>query len=256
MWSSVIKKIFSKSQLGFLEGCRTSDAHLILSNLIEYYCKKKNEYIYGYFVDFKKAFDSIPRAKLFQKLLDRNINGKFYDCLVNMYSNDVACIKIGDSITPSFVANQGVKQGCILSPTLFNIFLSDIQSVLETSNCQPVQINENVNMGCLIWADDILLMSKSEEGLKNMLLALGKYSEENGMTINTKKTQTMIFNKGGRHIRRNFLVGHDRLESTREYKYLGFVVTPTGEINTGLKRPKKSCIESIFQVEKENGGIF
>ena len=83
-------------------------------------------------MDFKKAFDSIPRAELFQKLLDRNINGKFYDCLVNMYSNDVACIKIGDSITPSFVANQGVKQGCILSPTLFNIFLSDIQSVLET----------------------------------------------------------------------------------------------------------------------------
>ena len=82
--------IFSKSQLGFMAGCRTADALFILSNLIEYYCKKKKSFIYGCFVDFKKAFDSIPRHTLFQKLLDYNINGKFYDCLVNIYSNDVA----------------------------------------------------------------------------------------------------------------------------------------------------------------------
>ena len=111
-------------------------------------------------------------------------------------------------------------------------------------------------MGCIIWADDILLMSKSEEGLKNMLLALGKYSEENGMTINTKKTQTIIFNKGGRHIRRNFLVGHDRLESTREYKYLGFVVTPSGEINTGLKDLKNRALRAFSKLKKKMGVYF
>ena len=137
--------------------------------------------------NFKKAFDSIPRHKLFQKLLDHNINGKFYDILVNMYTNDVACIKISDTITPSFIANQGVKQGCILSPTLFNIFLSDIQAVTDTAACDPVQIREGLNLSCIIWEDDILLLSKSEAGLGNMLSALKTYTEENGMTINTKK---------------------------------------------------------------------
>ena len=102
---AIDKNIFSKSQLGFLEGCRTSDAHFILSNVIEYYCKKKGQYIFGCFVDFKKAFDSIPRYKLFQKLLHYNINGKFYDCLVNMYSNDISCVKIGDAISPAFITN-------------------------------------------------------------------------------------------------------------------------------------------------------
>ena len=108
-------------------------------------------------------------------------------------------------------------------------------------------------MGCLIWADDILLMSKSEEGLKNMLLALGKYSEENGMTINTKKTQTIISNKAEWHIRSSLLVGHDRLESTREYKYLGFVVTPSGEINTGLKDLKNRALKAFSKLKKKMG---
>ena len=90
------RNIFSKSQLGFLAGCRTADALLILNNLVEYYCKKKSQYMYGCFVDFKKAFDSISRHVLFQKLLDYNIAGKFYDCLVNIYINDVACIKVGE----------------------------------------------------------------------------------------------------------------------------------------------------------------
>ena len=65
---AIDNKIFSKSQLGFLAGCRTSDALLILHNIIDYYCKNQNKYVFGCFVDFKKAFDSIPRRILFQKL--------------------------------------------------------------------------------------------------------------------------------------------------------------------------------------------
>ena len=107
---AIDNKIFSKSQLGILAGNRTSDAILILHNVIDYYCKKKNQYVHGCFVDFQKAFDSIPRRILFQKLLDHNIHGKFYDCLVNMYCNDTACVKIGDSIMSTFMINQGVKQ--------------------------------------------------------------------------------------------------------------------------------------------------
>ena len=68
-----------------------------------------------------------------------------------------------------------------------------------------------------------------------MLLALKLYSERNGMALNAKKTKVMIFNKNGRHIRRVFKFGQEKLESTRQYKYLGFLVTPSGEINSGLR---------------------
>ena len=253
---AIERNIFSKSQLGFMSGCRTADALFILNNLIDYYCKRKREYIYGCFVDFKKAFDSIPRHTLFQKLLDYNINGKIYDCLVNIYSNDIACIKIAESITPTFIANQGVKQGCILSPTLFNIFLADFQALVETTACNPVHVKEGSIMGCLIWADDLLLLSKSKSGMDNMLSALKLFSDKNGMTLNTKKTKMMTFNKNGRHIRDTFFFGKEKIETTRQYKYLGFLVTPSGEINSGLKDLRDRALRALHKLKTKMGISF
>ena len=173
-----------------------------------------------------------------------------------MYCNDTACVKIGDSITSTFVTNQGVKQGCILSPTLFNIFLSDLQHITEKAECEPVQITDDLNLGCLIWADDLLLLSKSEAGLKNMLSALNSYTEKNGMTLNVKKTKVMIFNKGGRHIRRDIRFGNVKLETTRKYKYLGFMVTPSGEITTGLKDLKDRALRAFMKLKNKMGILF
>ena len=84
--------------------------------------------------------------------------------------------------------------------------------------------------------------------MQNMLSSLEAYTEKNGMTINMKKTQTMIFNKNVHHIRRNFYVGNEKLESTRQYKYLGFVVTPSGEINTGLKDLKERASRALAKL--------
>ena len=201
----VDNKILSTAQLGFLPGNRTSDSLLILYNLIDYYCHKNSKYIFSCFVDFSKAFDTIPRQILFKKLLSYNINGKFYNCLVMLYDGDQSCVKLGNNITESFMSNQGVKQGCTLSPLLFNIFLSDLQERIEVPENKPTEISLNNFLGCLIWADDLLLLSQTEVGLNNMLKELKNYSEENGLTVNIKKTKVMIFNKTGRHIRRNFL---------------------------------------------------
>ena len=127
----ISKGLISSSELGFVLGNRTSDPHIILHNLIQKYCHKRKKRLYGCFVDFSKAFDTIPRDKLFQKLLNKDINGKFYDCLVNLYTEDKSCVKIGECVTKTIKPNQGVKQGCILSPILFNIYLSDMQQELK-----------------------------------------------------------------------------------------------------------------------------
>ncbi len=248
--------ILSKAQLGILPGNRTSDAHLILHNLIDFYCNKRKTYLFGCFVDFHKAFDSIPRNTLFKKLLDHNINGKFYDCLTNMYTGDQSCIKIGNSITNIFVVNQGVKQGCILSPLLFNIFLSDLQAKLETTGNTPAEISPNETLGCLIWADDLLLLSQTETGLNNMLNTLNKFSQDNGLTVNMDKTKVMIFNKTGRHMRRNFYIGNQKVETTREYKYLGFKITPSGGINSGLTDLKDRALKAFFKLRNKMGPLF
>ena len=107
---AIENKILSNAQLGFLPGNRTSDALLILYNLIDYYCHENKKHIFGCFVDFQKAFDKVPRFTLFQKLLNYNINGKLYNCLVNLYTEDKVCIKVENNISNFFTRSQGVKQ--------------------------------------------------------------------------------------------------------------------------------------------------
>ena len=85
------------------------------------------------FIDFRKAFDCIPRQKLFDKLGKKGVRGRFLDVLISMYSNDKSAVKIDNKLTESFTCHAGVKQGCMLSPTLFNFYLSDLPKFLNTA---------------------------------------------------------------------------------------------------------------------------
>ena len=163
-----------------------------------------------------------------------------------IYNGDRSCIKLGGNITDSFISNQGVKQGCTLSPLLFNIFLSDLQERIEIPENKPVGISIN----------DLVLLSQTEAGLNNTLKELKSFSEENGLTVNLKKTKVMIFNKTGRHIRRNFYLGDCKVETTSEYKYLGFKVTPYAGINPGILDLKDRALKAYFKMKNKMGPSF
>ena len=193
--------ILCKEQLGFREGNRTSDGH-ILHNLLQLYCHKRGQKIFSCFIDFRKAFDSIPRDNLFTKLLEIGISGKFFNILKTLYKNDYCSIKLNEGLTNTFVANQGVKQGCILSPLLFNIFLADLPRHLTKDECIPLELENSNPISCLMWADDILLLSEMEEGLQLMLNNLSLYARKNGRKIIADKTKSMIFNKSGKFFRK------------------------------------------------------
>ena len=229
---TIRNKILSDSQLGFLAGNRTSDAHIIINNIIRKHCHKHNTKIFGCFIDFSKAFDTVPRDILFKKLLGHGINGRFFNIIKNIYSNDKACVKIQNQCTEAFKINQGVRQGCVLSPLLFNIFLSDLAKKLDSMDGK-VQVHDR-EINTIFWADDIIMLTKNEDTLREMLKTWEEYSNDNKMEVNTDKTKIMVFNKTGRLMRRAFHINGIELENVRTYKYLGFLLTPSGEINSGL----------------------
>ena len=107
-----------------------------------------------------------------------------------------------------------------------------------------------------MWADNLILLSKTEEGLTNKLSKLSVYAKQNSLSINTEKTKFKIFNKTGRLIRRNFKIGDTTIKTVREYKYLGFVVTPSGEINSGLKDLRSRANRAITQLGRKLGDGF
>ena len=244
------KNILCESQLGF----RTSDAHIIIHNLINKYCHKYNTKVYSCFIDLSKAFDTVPRDILLKKLLNYGIKGKFFNMIRSIYSNNMACVKINNQCTEPFPINQGVRQGCVLSPLLFNIFLSDLPKKLNLVKKKLVV--DNMELNSLYWADDIVLFSEEEDNLTEMINILTNYCKENKLSINIKKTKCLIFNKSGRLIRRKFFLDGVEIENVRTYKYLGFVFTPSGEIKTGLHDLRDRALKSFQTLRNKMGNSF
>ena len=246
--------ILSNSALGFVPGNRTSDAHIVINNLVNKICHKDGAKIFSCFVDFKKAFDSVPRDLLLKKLLKYGINGKFFNIIRTIYLYDTACVKDVDKRSIPFDINIGVRQGCVLSPLLFNIFICDLaKKLMEQTDAFEIG---GARINSLFWADDLVLFSKDEAGLQNLLNILEKYCQENYLMINTKKTKCMIFNKTGRLLLRPFYLDGVQLEMVRSYKYLGFLITPSGEFKTGLKDLRDRAMRAFMKIKSDLGISF
>ena len=193
----------------------------------------------------------MPRDILLKKLLNFGVKGNFFNIIRSIYSNDMACMKINNKCTKPFVINQGVRQGCVLSPLLFNIFISDLAKKLNSVD-EKLAVDE-LKLNSIFWADDIVLFAKSDKKLSEMINLLASYCKENKLTINSKKTKCLIFNKSGRLIRQKFFLNGSELENVRTYKYLGFVVTPSGEIKSGLHDLRDRALKA-FQILKNKMG--
>ena len=246
--------ILSESQLGFVKGNRTSDAHIIIRNLIDKYCHRGNKKIYSCFIDLSKAFDTVPRDILLKKLHNVGIRGKVFNIIRSIYSNDKAYLKMDGKVTEAFPINQGVRQGCVLSPLLFNIFMADLAKNLSSLE-EGFEIG-NSKINSIFWADDIVLLCKNGSQLNKMIKMISDYCETNRLTINSKKTKCLIFNKTGRLIREQFFLNGTLLENVREYKYLGFIVTPSGEIRTGLQDLRNRAFKAFLAVKNKMGESF
>lgn len=115
------------SQIGFVPGNRTSDHIFSLRTLIDKYVLNTTKgKLFGCFVDFRKAFDSIWHPGLLSKLLKYNIDGQFYNLISNIYSKTECSVKINNQRTDYFKYNRGVRQGCVLSPMLFNLYMNEL----------------------------------------------------------------------------------------------------------------------------------
>ena len=147
------------------------------------------------FIDFKKAFDSVWHAGLFYKLLQYKIDGKFYDLIKNLYSKTKCSIKWADKRTEFFNYQKGVRQRCILSPMLFNLYLNEIPFLVDRKDTDSITLPNGSKLNCLLYADDLVLVSHSAKGLQKAPSILAKYCNDWMLSVNPKKTKVVIFRK-------------------------------------------------------------
>ena len=115
--------VLSKCQIGFLPNYHTTDHVFTLHTLIDKQTNHNKGKVLSCFVDFKKAFDSIRHEGLLYKLMESGVGGKTNNIIKSMYTN-MCAVKIGIKHTHFFPQGCGVRQGCRLSPTLFNIYIN------------------------------------------------------------------------------------------------------------------------------------
>ena len=245
--------IISSSQIGFMENHRTSDHIFTLKTLINRYVHQEPRgKIYACFVDFRKAFDSVWHNGLFHKLEKLNIMGNFLYVLKNMYSQTLCSVKIDRMMTQFFPYSKGVRQGCPLSPSLFNIYLNDLVPSLSLSNSAPLGLPNGSSISCMMYADDLILLSKSEEGLQSMLDKLQEFCESWELSINLKKTKCLTFQKKNkvRHTS-TFYVQNTALENVAEYTYLGITINCNGSFRTALVDLRNKANRAFFSLNSK-----
>ena len=107
-------------------------------------------------------------------------------------------------LTNTFETNIGVKQGYILTPTLFSLYINDLIDHFGP-DCEPLELN-NKPISCLLYADDIILLSESAKGLQKSLDILKTYCDKWNLKVNIGKTKVIVFNKSGRILKGFFLL--------------------------------------------------
>ena len=197
-----------------MKGSRTSDHIFLLQTIVEKVVKKNKGKLYAAFIDFKKAYDTVDRNKLFGRLNDLGINGFFFHNITAMYAKTRYSIKLKNGFLDPIESNLGLKQGCPLSPMLFNLYIDDVENIFD-DQCEPVYL-QNEKIHHFLYADDLVLVSHSAEGLQRSLNKLFGYAKVKYLTINTKKSNTTIFNLPGRHIKKQFKIEGKALESVKD----------------------------------------
>ena len=149
--------------------------------------------IYFCFIDYAKAFYCVGHNKLWKILQEMGIPTHLTRLLRNLYAGQEATVRTGHGTTDWFQIGKGVREGCILSPCLFNLYA---ENIMRNAGLEEAQAGIKIakrNINNLRYADDTILMIERKEELKSLLMKVKEESEKVGLKLNIQKTKIMIF---------------------------------------------------------------
>ena len=138
-----------------------------------------------------KTFDCVDHKKLWKILKEMGIPDYLTGLLRNLYAGQEATVRTGHGTTDWFQIGKGVRQHCILSPCLFNLYA---EYIMKNAGLEEAQAGVKIagrNINNLRYANDTTLMAESEEELKSLLMKLKEESEKVGLKLNIQKTKIM-----------------------------------------------------------------
>ncbi|CAG9841161.1 unnamed protein product [Diabrotica balteata] len=245
--SRIVKTLeyeISDTQFGFRNGMSTRDA-LFGLNVLAQRCMDMNQDMYLCFVHFEKAFDKVQHKKLVDILKSKNIDSRDLKIISNLYWNQTAKVRVDSQYTENIKIQRGVRQGCVLSPLLFNVYSEAVFQEALSDSIEGISINGEV-LNNLRFADDTVIITDNNNDLQNLMQRLNERCHEYGLKINLKKTKCMIMTKSA-HANIQLTIEDTAIENVNNSKYLGTWITSdvdqTKEIKTRIEIARTSFIK-------------
>jgi hypothetical protein len=218
--------IIGEEQAGFRENYSTIDHIFTLVAMIQKQLVRHRK-LYVAFIDFRKAFDSVARDKLWRVLNKTGMNGKIVQALQSMYRVVRARVRAGADLTEEFLCPLGVKQGEVCSPVLFSLFINELTKDIVNRGRHGIQLSPDlIELFILLFADDVILFSDTVVGLQTQLNILCESAKRLGLIVNLDKSNVVVFRNGGYlGQRENWFFDGKQLSVVNMYKYLGIYMS-------------------------------
>ena len=196
--------------------------------------KKTREFqknIYFCFIDYAKAFDCVDHNKLRKILKEMGIPDHLIYLLRNLYAGQEATVRTGHGTTDWFQMRKGVRQGCTLSPCLFNFYA---EYIMRNAGLEEAQAGIEIarrNINNLRYADDTTLMAESEEELKSLLMKVKEESEKVSLKLNIQKTKITASGPIT-----SWQIDGETVETVSDFIFWGSKITADGDRSHEIKR--------------------
>mgnify|MGYP006273469667 CR=1 FL=1 len=236
----------AEEQAGFRAGRSTVEQIFSCRILMEKHLQHQRDLLHN-FIDFKKAFDRVWHAGLWQVLRKFGIEEGLIQIIEALYNTSSSAVLLNGQVGDYFKTSVGVRQGCLLSPTLFNLFLENIMRETLYDFHSTISIGGRP-INNLRFADDIDLMGGSNKELQNLTNRLVDRADAYGMEVSTEKSKVLV-NSANDTTAQIYMNGQ-QLEEVDAFKYLGATLTKDGRSTTEIKTRLAMATSAMTKLNK------
>jgi hypothetical protein len=244
--------IVSLNQKGFVPGISGCAEHAARANSVIHHANLHHRSIFIVALDLKDAFGSIPHQLIKRNMIDIGLPGDLCEFVCDCYHKSSTRIFAGKSRTDPIRTNKGVKQGCPLSPLLFDLAIDPLLKSVETlhqGDGYKMQVgNQLLSTIIQAYADDILLFSENKEGMDSILETVGQFCKYANIQLNPKKCKS--FYKCGRDddegiAPERITIDGEELEYVKIDEVIEYLGTPIGARKNAKLNFAESKVENF-----------